>query len=105
VAIIILLLTLPEALCLENTWVEKASIPKGGVIYGAAAVNGQIYAFGGYRYNQTTYYTSEKYDPASNVWSPIKSMPTPRINVAVVDFGNKIYVIGGRASDYYNIYS
>jgi N-acetylneuraminic acid mutarotase len=64
-------------------------------------VGGQIYAFGGYVYNTTTYYTCGKYDPSTNTWSSIAPLPTPRIDVAVVACQNKIYVIGGRAAYYH----
>ena len=79
----------------ENSWVRKSAMPQGGAVFGAAAVDGEIYAFGGYTYNGTTYYTSEKYDPATDTWTTIAPMPNPTSDVAAVACQNKIYVIGG----------
>jgi N-acetylneuraminic acid mutarotase len=80
----------------ENSWVPKAPMPQGGEVYGAAEVDGKIYAFGAYYYNGTTYYTSGKYDPATDSWSTIAPMPTGRIEFAIAVYESEIYVIGGK---------
>jgi N-acetylneuraminic acid mutarotase len=82
----------------ENSWWSKSPMPAGGAVYGAAAVNGKIYAFGAYNYNGTTYYTGGKYDPATDTWSTIAPMTTSRIEFATAVHENKIYVIGGKRS-------
>jgi len=79
-------------------WETKATMPQGGAVYGAAAVEGKIYAFGAYYYNGTTYYTSGKYDPVTDTWITISPIPTPRIEFATAVYENKIYVIGGKES-------
>lgn len=87
----------PVSAVSQDSWVTKASMPEGGAVYGAAAVNGKIYAFGGYNYG-IIYYTSSEYDPATNTWKTIAPMPTPRIEFATAVYENKIYVIGGKPS-------
>lgn len=82
----------------EDSWVPKAPMPQGGEVYGAAGVNGEVYAFGAHFYNGTTYYTSGKYDPSTNSWSAIAPMPTPRIEFATAVCEGKIYAIGGKRS-------
>jgi N-acetylneuraminic acid mutarotase len=78
-----------------NSWIEKTSIPQGGAIYGAEAVNGKIYAFGVYTYNRTIYYATGEYNPATDTWTTKTPMHNPRINFATAAYENKIYVIGG----------
>ena len=80
----------------EDSWKLKSPMPAGGAVYGAATVNGKIYAFGAYNYNATTYYTTGKYDPATDRWSAIAPMPTSRIEFATTVHENKIYIIGGK---------
>lgn len=87
----------------ENSWVPKSPMPQGGAVYGAAGVNGKIYAFGAYYYGadylkSTIHYTSGKYDPAIDTWTTIAPMPTPRIKFATAVYENKIYIIGGKRS-------
>ena len=77
-------------------WETKATLPQGGAVYGAVAVEGKIYAFGAYHHNANTYYTSGKYDPATNTWISIPPMPTLRIEFATAVHENKIYIIGGK---------
>src|SRR4030042_3599366 len=80
----------------EDSWKLKSPMPAGGAVYGAATVNGKIYAFGAYNYNATTYYTTGKYDPATDRWSAIAPMPTARIEFATTVHENKMYIIGGK---------
>lgn len=80
----------------EESWIRKASMPWGGAVFGAEAVNGKIYAFGGYSYNGTFYSTSGAYDPATDTWTSKAEMPTPRVNFATAMYQDKIYVIGGQ---------
>jgi len=55
-----------------------------------------VYAIGG-RFNGVLN-TNERYDPASNTWAMMASMPTPRAGLCAtwVPSNNKIYAIGGR---------
>jgi hypothetical protein len=74
---------------------------------GVVAVDGKIYAIGGsYQtevpsYDQFPLYltkyvsTNEMYDPVSDTWVTLESMPTPRAYFAIAAYDNKIYCIGG----------
>jgi N-acetylneuraminic acid mutarotase len=64
----------------------------------AAAVNGKLYAIGGY--NRGPLATVEEYDPAANAWTAKAPMPTPRQFLAVAVGNNKIYAIGGLTTDF-----
>jgi N-acetylneuraminic acid mutarotase len=84
-----------------DSWVRKAGMPQGGAVFGAAVVNGKIYAFGGYYYwtdntNESDYATSGEYNSATDTWTVKAPMPTKRINFATAVYENKIYIIGGQ---------
>jgi N-acetylneuraminic acid mutarotase len=78
----------------SNSWTTLAPMPteRGGIA--AAAVNGEIYVFGG-ESPDTTFNAVEKYSPQKNVWTADVPMPTPRHGLAAVSVGNNIFVIGG----------
>jgi N-acetylneuraminic acid mutarotase len=59
----------------------------------AAAVNGKIYAIGGF--NMTTLGTNEEYDPATDKWASKAPLPTLRLAFGIAVYQNKIYVMGG----------
>jgi N-acetylneuraminic acid mutarotase len=59
----------------------------------AAGSGARIYAVGGY--NNGYLSKLEKYDPASNTWSTLASMPTPRDEFAAAAFGGRVYAVGG----------
>jgi hypothetical protein len=77
---------------------------------GVVAVDDKIYAIGGSlallgslqnnTRNESHYVaTNERYDPKTNSWTTLTSMPTPRYNFAIAACEGKIYCIGGY---YYN---
>jgi uncharacterized protein (TIGR03437 family) len=64
-----------------NQWRRRASIPtpRGGL--GSGTLNGRIQVFGGEGPSGTpegTYRQNEEYDPATDTWRSLASMPTPR---------------------------
>ncbi len=65
-----------------NTWTTKAPMPTPRGALSAAAVNGIIYAIGGYKPNQELT-VNEAYDPATNTWTTKAPMPTPRAGLTV----------------------
>jgi hypothetical protein len=65
-----------------NSWINKTNTPQGGAIRGIAAVNGKIYAFGVYQYNETSYATTAEYDPSTDTWTTKSPMRQPRTNFA-----------------------
>jgi N-acetylneuraminic acid mutarotase len=65
-------------------------LPASGVI------NDKIYVIGGAIGSVTgAISTNEEYDPASNIWASMASMPTNRWNAGAGVVNGKIYIIGG----------
>lgn len=82
----------------EDRWRAAAPMPQGQGGLAAAALDGRLYAFGGEYFDPRpggVYAESWAYDPASDTWSPIADMPTPRHGLGAVALGPDIYVIGG----------
>jgi len=89
----------------ENSWNIKTPMNQARADLGVVAVDSKIYAIGGYTtFSEAAinaYYpigyvgTNEQYDPITDKWVTLKSMPTPRGNFAIVAYQNKIYCIGG----------
>jgi N-acetylneuraminic acid mutarotase len=97
----------------QNKWTSKASMPTARGAAAAVELNGSIYVIGGASKNFLGFTSVmdvvEKYDPVSNTWSKVASMPTARFYhmAAVVD--GRIYVMGGkkdwlRSSDSVEVY-
>jgi hypothetical protein len=60
----------------ENIWVPKSPMSQTRFSLGVVAVDGQIYAIGGF--TQSGYLgTNERYDPVTDTWTTLTSMPTP----------------------------
>jgi N-acetylneuraminic acid mutarotase len=123
---IILLLAILTASCMatiqpakasSNPWVEKAPMPTGRFDFGAATVNGTIYAIGGIIFLsngaklgypaknfETTTDVNEAYDPATNTWVEKAPMPPPNWldSFGIAVYKSKIYCIGGPANNVYD---
>ena len=83
-----------------GTWVYKAHMSTPRAAAGAATgLDGRIYVFGGVTDTSgTTTATAEAYDPATDSWSPIASLPAARSSEAVVTGPDgRIFLIGGFA--------
>jgi len=83
-----------------NTWSSAAPMPTARGALAAAAVNGRIYAIGGFAYSNNLFQpldTVEVYDPSSDTWSTAAPMPTRKYDLAAVGMNGKLYVIGGSA--------
>ena len=61
---------------------------------GVAALNGKLYAAGGYDGN-VFLKSVEQYDPTNNKWSYVPPMNVKRSRVALVANCGKLYAIGG----------
>ena len=57
--------------------------------FGACVLNGCVYVFGGGDIDDTSLYSVERYDPASDVWSEVASMSTRRRCARGGQDGNK----------------
>src|SRR5207249_2699318 len=62
----------------------------------ALGSDGRIYAIGGLDGGNNVVNTVEAYTPGATSWSPVASMPTPRVSLAAAALGDgRIYAIGG----------
>ncbi|MDR2707601.1 MAG: hypothetical protein LBB87_02480 [Nitrososphaerota archaeon] len=83
----------------EDSWNTKTPMTQARTGLGVVAVEGKIYAIGGY--TDEVYpgngYTgiNERYDPQTDTWTTMMPMPTPRRNFAIAAYQGKIYCIGG----------
>ncbi len=83
-----------------GSWETKASMSTARGALGVAAVNGKIYAIGGYDGSQSLNLV-EEYNPTTDTWTTKSSMPTTRHNLGVVAVNGKIYAIGGGTNEVY----
>ncbi len=89
-----MVVTAPGAFAAEAEWVEKAPMTTARASLGMEAVNGKIYTFGGLYHSST-----EIYNPDTNTWSLGTPMPSSLHSFGSAVLGDKIYVVGGRASN------
>lgn len=77
---------------IADTWTQKADMPttRGGL--SISAVNGKLYAIGGF---EAEIRVVEVYDPSTDRWMKEAEMPTPRGDLATVAVNGKIYAMGG----------
>lgn len=82
-----------------NSWSKTAAMPTARWFLMAAEVGGKIYAIGGIAGTgdqRQDLDVVEVYDPASDMWTVLDPMPTPRSNAGVAILGESIFIIGGR---------
>jgi len=77
-----------------GTWAQGPSLPAPRCAYAIAAVNGQVYLFGGWdgkRYTGSVF----RYDPAFARWEELSPMPVSLGFQAAAAVDGKVYLIGG----------
>jgi N-acetylneuraminic acid mutarotase len=79
----------------SDTWTPRADMPMPREVV-TCAVNGKIYAIGGWR-NGGVLATVEEYDPVTDTWTRKADMPTARELHTTNVINGKIYVIGGQS--------
>ncbi|MCL2643585.1 MAG: hypothetical protein FWD52_08800 [Candidatus Bathyarchaeota archaeon] len=86
----------------EASWSSQTSMNDPRSDLGVVVVEGKIYAIGGGAsvaspgsVGRGFVGINECYDPVSDTWIVLKSMPTPRGNFIIVTCQGKIYCIGG----------
>ena len=84
-----------------DKWTSKSNMPTARAFLSTSAVNGKIYAFGGF--SNGLFSTVEEYDPITDKWTKKKDMPTKRCNFASATVNGRIYAIGGEAGDFTSI--
>jgi N-acetylneuraminic acid mutarotase len=81
----------------KDSWYVKKPMSQARYGLGVVAVEGKIYAIGGYGVDGYVA-VNECYDPKTDTWVTLKSMPTPRRDFGIVAYEGKIYCIGGGAA-------
>jgi N-acetylneuraminic acid mutarotase len=77
-----------------NTWTAAANYPQQTSWLGCGAISGRIYCGGGTN-DTTDFSASYSYDPATNAWSPIASMPIDLWGGAYVAANGLLLISGG----------
>lgn len=62
---------------------------------GVAALDGNVYAVGGFREDRTTTSTVEVYNPRTDSWTTVQPLPVAVNHPAAAASGGKLYVLGG----------
>ncbi len=81
----------------EEPWTTIEQMPTARAGFGAAVVDGTVYAVGG---SYDSHGKNEAYDPVTNSWTTKMAMPTPRYQFGTAVVDNKIYTIGGDAGNW-----
>jgi N-acetylneuraminic acid mutarotase len=82
------------------TWNAAAPSPIPRFEANDAAVNDQLFVFGGF-YDSAIDATTEadRYDPASNTWTVLRDMPQPITHAGTTVVGQDVYLAGGFVGD------
>ncbi len=95
-----------------RAWQDGAPMPTPRGALALAVVDGKIHAIGGTAEaaagraphehgasrEDNSVATHEVYDPATNAWSRLAPMPTPRNHIGAAVVGGKIHVVAGRVN-------
>jgi N-acetylneuraminic acid mutarotase len=79
----------------------KSRMPTARSGGGWATYGGKIYVAGGELQNRQiapSFRALEAYDPATNTWSILPSMPSPRHGVAGAFIGNRLHLVSGKVT-------
>lgn len=81
-----------------DRWRVRSPLPRTLTHVGVAALDGKIYAVGGFvgDIHREAQSDAFLYDPATNQWTTLPSLPAPRGSVGAVALNGKIHAIGGR---------
>ncbi len=80
----------------QNSWTGKAPMPTARLGLATCAVNGKIYAIGGYaQASSRGLRTVEEYDPETDSWRGRADMPTGRRWLTASAVNGKCFAIGG----------
>jgi hypothetical protein len=80
-----------------GTWQSAAPVPESVDNAAAVAYQGYIYIAGGRVENKVTN-KAWRYDPVSDTWDEMRSMPVPRHGATMQALNGKLYLIGGASS-------
>ncbi|XP_067636350.1 kelch-like protein 5 [Eurosta solidaginis] len=74
----------------------KTKMQERRVSFCMAAWGQYIYTIGGVNHTKTDLSSAERYDPSTDRWEYVASMPTRRKAPGVTIYNNEIYIIGGK---------
>ena len=79
-----------------SNWITRAPLPQARSEIFGDAIGGKLYTFGGY-YDQTFAPTAgaNVFDPATNSWKAIRSLPVPLTHTAHAADDRYMYFVGG----------
>ncbi|KAM5248488.1 kelch-like protein 35 [Ctenodactylus gundi] len=81
-----------------HTWIKVASLHKGRWRHKMAAVQGQLFAVGGFD-GLRRLSSVERYDPFTNTWAATAPLLEPVSSAAVASCTGQLFVIGGAGQD------
>ena len=88
-----------------DIWTRKADMPTARGGHAAVVFEEKIYVLGGATFKETThggiryFDVVEMYDPVEDRWKRKPEMPIPNIGLGVETVDDRIYTVGGTASD------
>jgi hypothetical protein len=81
-----------------DSWItDFADLPAAHCYAGCAVLDGKIYVVGGSDANRADLSRVDRFDPATNTWDTVPSLPSPRNALAACAFDGSVYVAGGLA--------
>ncbi len=84
-----------------ETWSTTTPLTVSRRAHACTVAGGNLYALGGEEAPiglGTPIASVERFDPVTEVWSPVSAMPTARAYAAAATVGGRIYVVGGGSS-------
>ena len=88
----------------ENSWNTKTPMKQARDGLGVVVVDNKIYAIGGVGTMGAYVGTNECYDPKTDKWITLASMPTPQAYFAIAAYQGKIYCISDEAVSATEVY-
>jgi hypothetical protein len=79
----------------SGQWSLVAAMGTARYLFGACALDGDLYVTGGTSDNESFLSNVEKYAPLTNTWSEVVPLPVARVDHAAVTVGSDMYVLGG----------
>ncbi|XP_055347665.1 kelch-like protein 12 [Paramacrobiotus metropolitanus] len=79
----------------RNACTDLAPMQVGRFYGGVAALNGRVYAAGGFSDASTILDAMECYEPEKDVWQSVAALPLPLAAFVMVVFKDRLYVFGG----------
>jgi N-acetylneuraminic acid mutarotase len=80
-----------------GVWRNVAPLPHGLNHPAAVGYHGKVFTFGGFSaQNNAAVAEANVYDPSTNAWSPLPSLPHPLGSVSAAVLGDEIHLVGGR---------